>query len=54
MRTWILIALSLIGMLSAEAALASSVVGPRDAVESAVDRFMAIVQNGRASCRERV
>src|SRR5215510_2763080 len=48
MRTWILIALSLIGMLSAEAALASSVVGPRDAVESAVDRFMAIVQNGRS------
>src|SRR5215510_230869 len=49
MRTWILIALSLIGLLSAEAAVASSVVvGPRDAVESAVDRFMAIVQNGRS------
>src|SRR5215831_6615267 len=46
MTTWIVIALSLIGMLSAEAAVASSVVGPRDAVESAVERFMAIVQNG--------
>jgi len=28
--------------------MASSVVGPRDAVESAVDRFMNIVQNGRS------
>ncbi|HKC99965.1 MAG TPA: ABC transporter substrate-binding protein [Methylomirabilota bacterium] len=48
MTTWIVIALSLIGVFSAEAAGASSVVGPRDAVESAVDRFMAIVQNGRS------
>jgi phospholipid transport system substrate-binding protein len=48
MTTWIVIALSLIGMLSAEAAVASSVVGPRDAVESAVERFMAIVQNGHS------
>jgi phospholipid transport system substrate-binding protein len=48
MTTWIVLALSLIGVLSAEAAPASAVVGPRDAVESAVDRFMAVVQNGRS------
>jgi phospholipid transport system substrate-binding protein len=48
MTTWIVLALSLIGLLSAEAAPASSVVGPRDAVESAVDRFMTIVQNGHS------
>jgi phospholipid transport system substrate-binding protein len=48
MTTLIVLALSLIGVLSAEAAPASSVVGPRDAVESAVDRFMTIVQNGHS------
>ena len=48
MTTWIVLALSVIGVLSAEAASASSVVGPRDAVESAVDRFMTIVQNGHS------
>ena len=48
MTTWIVIALSLTCLLIPEAAPASSVVGPREAVESAVDRFMAIVQNGRS------
>jgi phospholipid transport system substrate-binding protein len=48
MTTWTVIALSLTCLLVAEAAPASSVIGPRDAVESAVDRFMAIVQNGRS------
>ncbi len=48
MTTWIVIALSLMVVFSAEAAPASSVVGPRDAVESAVDRFMTIVQTGRS------
>jgi len=48
MTTWIVIALSTVCLLSAEAAPASSVVGPRDAVESAVGRFMNIVQSGRS------
>ena len=48
MTTWIVIALSLACLLTAEAAPAASVVGPRDAVESAVDRFMNIVQTGRS------
>ena len=46
MRTWTAIVLSIACLLVTEAAPASSVVGPRDAVESAVDRFMNIVQNG--------
>jgi len=48
MTTWIGIAVSLACLLTAEAAPAASVVGPRDAVESAVDRFMNIVQSGRS------
>src|SRR5262245_39513517 len=48
MTTRIVIALSLACLLVAEAAPASSIVGPRDAVESAVDRFMNIVQTGRS------
>jgi len=47
MTTWIGIGLSIVCLFAAEAALASPQVGPRDAVESAVVRFMAIVQNGR-------
>ncbi len=45
--TWIGIGLSIACLFAAEAALASPQVGPRDAVESAVVRFMTIVQNGR-------
>ena len=48
MTTWIVIALSLAWLFVAEAAPASSIIGPRDAVESAVDRFMNIVQTGRS------
>ena len=48
MTTWIALALSIACLLITEAAPASTVVGPRDAVESAVDRFMAIVQDGRS------
>src|SRR4030095_6946228 len=47
MTTWIGIGLSIACLFTAEAALASPQVGPRDAVESAVVRFMTIVQNGR-------
>jgi phospholipid transport system substrate-binding protein len=47
MTTWIGISLSIACLFAAEAALASPQVGPRDAVESAVVRFMTIVQNGR-------
>ena len=47
MTTWIGIGLSIVCLFAAEAALAAPQVGPRDAVESAVVRFMAIVQNGR-------
>ena len=47
MTTWIGIGLSIACLFAAEAALASPQVGPRDAVESAVVRFMTIVQNGR-------
>src|SRR6267143_1630690 len=48
MTTWIGIALSVAWLLVAEAAMASPPVGPRDAVEAAVARFMNIVQNGRS------
>ena len=48
MTTWMAIALALASALMAEAAPAASVVGPRYAVESAVDRFMTIVQTGRS------
>jgi len=47
MTTWIAIALSVASLLMTEAAQASSVIGPRDAVESAVDRFMNL-QNSRS------
>ena len=47
MATWILIALSATLLLIAEAAPALPPVGPRDAVEAAVSRFMNI-QNGRS------
>jgi len=47
MTTWIGIGLSIVCLFAAEAALASTPVGPREAVESAVVRFMTIVQNGR-------
>jgi ABC-type transporter MlaC component len=47
MTTWIGIGLSIACLFAAEAALAAPQVGPRDAVEAAVGRFMTIVQNGR-------
>jgi phospholipid transport system substrate-binding protein len=48
MTTWIAIALSVVvSLLMTEAAQASSAIGPRDAVESAVDRFMNL-QNSRS------
>jgi len=48
MTTWIAIALSVAFLLVAEAGPTSATVGPRDAVASAVERFMTIVQNGRS------
>ena len=48
MTTWIGIGLSISCLFAAEAALAAPQVGPRDAVESAVARFMTIVQRGHA------
>jgi len=48
MTTCIAIALSVAFLLIAEAGQASATVGPRDAVASAVERFMTIVQNGRS------
>ncbi len=45
MTTWIGVALSVAWLFMAEAALAASPVGPRDAVEAAVARFMSIIQN---------
>ena len=48
MTTWIAIALSVAFLLIAETGPASATVGPRDAVASAVERFMTIVQNGRS------
>ena len=47
MTTWIGFGLSIACLFAASPALASPQVGPRDAVESAVVRFMTIVQNGR-------
>lgn len=44
MRTWIAIALSIACLLPAQAAQSAPAVGPRDAVEGAVGRFMTIVQ----------
>ena len=48
MTTWIGVALSVAWLFMAETALASSPIGPREAVEAAVGRFMTIIQNGRA------
>jgi phospholipid transport system substrate-binding protein len=48
MTTWIAIALSVAFLLIAEVGPASAAAGPRDAVASAVERFMTIVQNGRS------
>ena len=47
MTTWIGIGLLVACLFAAEAALAAPQAGPRDAVETAVGRFMTIVQNGR-------
>ena len=47
MTTWIGISLSIACLFAAGAALAAPQIGPRDAVETAVGRFMTIVQNGR-------
>ncbi len=44
MRTWIAIAISIACVLPAQAAPPAPAVGPRDAVEGAVGRFMTIVQ----------
>ena len=44
MRTWIAIAISIACLLPAQAAQSAPAVGPRDAVEGAVERFMSIVQ----------
>jgi len=48
MRTWIGLGLSAAWLFTAVAALASPQVGPREAVETAVGRFMTIVQTGRS------
>src|SRR4030095_5961611 len=47
MTTWIGIGLSIVCLFAAEAALAATQVGPREAVESAGVRVMSTVQNGR-------
>jgi phospholipid transport system substrate-binding protein len=46
--TWIGIAISVAWLLVAEAAVASSAVGPREAVEAAVVRVLSIVLDGHA------
>jgi phospholipid transport system substrate-binding protein len=46
--TWIGIAISVAWLLVAEAAVASSAVGPREAVEAAVVRVLSIIQDGHA------
>lgn len=48
MTTWIGIALAVAGVLVAETVPAAQPVGPRDAVEAAVVRFMTIMQDGRS------
>src|SRR5690349_14891443 len=48
MRTWTALLLLLAMFLAAETTLASPAVGPRDAVEAAVARFMTIVQNSQS------
>src|SRR4030095_11039683 len=47
MTTWIGIGFSMACLFAAQAALAAPQAGPRDAVESAVGRFMTIVQHVR-------
>jgi phospholipid transport system substrate-binding protein len=49
MKTWTGIAVSIAWLLTAQAAQAAPAVGPRDAVEGAVGRFMNIVQTTRSS-----
>ena len=49
MTTWIGIGLSIACLFAAEAALAAPLSGPGDAVESAVVRFMTIVQSEHAN-----
>jgi phospholipid transport system substrate-binding protein len=49
MRTWTGIAVSIAWLLTAQAAQAAPAVGPRDAVEGAVGRFMNIVQATRSA-----
>ena len=48
MTTWIAIALTIACLLVAETVPAAQTVGPRDAVEAAVARFMNIMQTGRS------
>ena len=48
MTTWIAIALTVACLLVAETVPAAQPVGPRDAVEAAVARFMNIMQTGRS------
>jgi phospholipid transport system substrate-binding protein len=48
MKTWITIALTVAYLLVAETVPAGQTVGPRDAVEGAVSRFMDIMQTGRS------
>jgi phospholipid transport system substrate-binding protein len=48
MTTWIGIAISVAWLLVGEAAMASSAVGPREAVEAAVERALSILRDGKA------
>src|SRR6266852_953225 len=49
MTTWIGIAISVAWLLVGEAAMASSAVGPREAVEAAVERALSILRDGKAN-----
>ena len=48
MTTWIGIAISVAWLLVGEAAMASPDVGPREAVEAAVERALSILRDGKA------
>ncbi len=48
MTIWIAIALTVASLVVAETVPAAQTVGPRDAVEAAVARFMNIMQNARS------
>ena len=48
MTTWIGIAISVAWLLVGEAAMASPAVGPREAVEAAVERALSILRDGKA------